>query len=91
LKDGAFHDAVLFLTGVSIAFYVVTRWDRAKYPILGVVGAIVLISVAILVSGLTAPLPKKPTSAPTPAPAPEIFIDFTRVNRVELKRAHRSV
>jgi hypothetical protein len=51
LKDGAFHDAVLFLTGVSIVFYVVTRWDRAKYPILGVVGAIVLISVAILVSG----------------------------------------
>jgi acyl carrier protein len=30
---------LLFLTGVSILFYILCRWDRAKSPILGIVGA----------------------------------------------------
>jgi len=33
-KDGAFADPVLFLTGVSLIGYMVTRWDRAKVPTL---------------------------------------------------------
>jgi hypothetical protein len=49
LRDGAFHDAVLFLTGVSITSYVVTRWDEAKRPVLGAVVSLLLIALALLV------------------------------------------
>jgi tetratricopeptide (TPR) repeat protein len=39
-KDGAFPDAILLLTGVSLLAYVVTRWNRAKVPVLLAVGAL---------------------------------------------------
>jgi tetratricopeptide (TPR) repeat protein len=41
-KDGAFPDAVLFLTGVSLLAYVVTRWNRAKMPFLLAAGGLVV-------------------------------------------------
>jgi hypothetical protein len=45
LHDGAIQDVVLFLTGISIVWYIFCRWDRAKRPILGIVGASVLLAV----------------------------------------------
>jgi hypothetical protein len=42
LKDGAIHDVLLLLTGISILSYVIARWDRAKVPVLGFVGGLLL-------------------------------------------------
>ena len=39
-RDGAFPDTVLFLTGISLLAYVVTRWDRAKSPFLLALGGV---------------------------------------------------
>jgi hypothetical protein len=50
LQDGAIHDVLLFLTGVSIFSYIFSRWDRAKPPILGIVGAAVLLAIGASVS-----------------------------------------
>jgi tetratricopeptide (TPR) repeat protein len=41
-KDGAFPDAVLLLTGVSLLAYVVTKWNRAKIPVLLAVGGVLV-------------------------------------------------
>ncbi len=40
-KDGAFPDVILLVTGVSLIAYVVTRWDRAKFPVLVALGGFV--------------------------------------------------
>jgi hypothetical protein len=50
LQDGAIQDVLLFLTGVSIFSYIFSRWDRAKRPILGIIGASVLLAIAAGVS-----------------------------------------
>ncbi len=47
-KDGAFADPLLFLTGVSLISYMVTRWDRAKIPTLVLVCGLTL---GFLISG----------------------------------------
>ena len=60
LHDGAIQDVLLFLSGISILSYIFSRWDRAKLPVLGVIGASVLLGIAITVStwiGATAPEP----------------------------------
>jgi hypothetical protein len=56
LQDGAIRDALLFLTGVSILSYIFSRWDRAKRPILGIIGSSVVLAIAASVSsGIGAP------------------------------------
>jgi hypothetical protein len=50
LQDGAIQDVLLFLTGVSILSYIFGRWDRAKRPILGIIGAAVLLAIVVGVS-----------------------------------------
>jgi hypothetical protein len=63
LQDGAIQDVLLFLTGVSIWFYIFSRWDRAKRPILGIIGASVLLVVVASVASTT--------GAPSHEPNPE--------------------
>jgi hypothetical protein len=56
LQDGAIQDVLLFLTGVSILSYIFSRWDRAKRPILGIIGSSVVLAIAASVSsGIGAP------------------------------------
>jgi hypothetical protein len=45
LQDGAIQDVLLLLTGVSVLCYIVGRWDRAKRPILGIAGALILFAI----------------------------------------------
>src|SRR5262245_6835630 len=49
-RDGAIHDVLLFLTGVSILSYIFCRWGRAKSPILGIVGAGIVLGIVVGVS-----------------------------------------
>jgi hypothetical protein len=63
LQDGAIQDVLLFLTGVSILFYVFSRWDRAKRPILGIIGSSVVLAIAASVSSWI--------GAPSHEPSPE--------------------
>jgi hypothetical protein len=42
IKDGSAPDILLFLTGVSLLAYVMTRWDRAKWPFLATLGGFAL-------------------------------------------------
>src|SRR5262249_36749789 len=70
LRDGAFHDVLLFLTGVSILSYIVTRWDRAKRPFLGMIGSgLVFACVAILSSGISGSSQDVPADTPADSPA----------------------
>jgi hypothetical protein len=50
LQDGAIQDVLLFLTGVSIVYYIFSRWDRARLPVAGVVVASAFLVVAAVVS-----------------------------------------
>jgi hypothetical protein len=47
LQDGAIQDALLFLTGISIYWYIFNRWNRAKGPILSIIGASLLTAVGV--------------------------------------------
>jgi hypothetical protein len=51
-RDGALHDVLLFLTGFSIIYYTFTRWDRAKHPILGGVGCVILFALGVGIAAL---------------------------------------
>jgi hypothetical protein len=61
LQDGAIHDVLLLLTGVSIFSYVFSRWDRAKRPIIGIFGAGIVLVVAVSMSSGTAATSPEPT------------------------------
>ena len=50
IQDGAIHDALLFLTGVSVLSYVCSRWDRAKRPVTGIFGASALLAIGAIAS-----------------------------------------
>jgi hypothetical protein len=61
LQDGAIHDVLLFLTGVSILSYIFSRWDRAKRPILGILGASILLAIGAVVSNRVGEAPHEPS------------------------------
>jgi hypothetical protein len=48
LQDGAIQDVILFLTGISIVFYICNRWQRAKSPVLGMIAAALLVAIALI-------------------------------------------
>jgi hypothetical protein len=61
LQDGAIHDVLLFLTGVSMLSYIFSRWDRAKRPILAIIGASVLLAIVSSVSSGIGALSHEPS------------------------------
>jgi hypothetical protein len=61
LQDGAIQDVLLFLTGVSIIYYIFSRWGRAKRPILGMIGASALFVIGAAVSSRIGPTSHEPT------------------------------
>src|SRR5262245_58254297 len=48
LRDGAIHDVLLFITGISIFSYIGTRWERATRPVFGIIGAAALVAIAVI-------------------------------------------
>ena len=46
LKDGVIQDVLLFLTGITTLSYIFGRWDRAKWPVLCMLG--ILLSIGIV-------------------------------------------
>jgi hypothetical protein len=50
LQDGAIQDVLLFLTGISMVYYIFSRWDRARLPVAGVVVASAFLVMTATVS-----------------------------------------
>jgi hypothetical protein len=61
LQDGAIHDVLLFLTGISTLWYIFNRWDRAKRPMLGIIGASALLTIVAVVASTTGAISHDPS------------------------------
>jgi hypothetical protein len=86
LQDGAIHDALLFITGVSILSYIVTRWDRAKRPFLGILGASVLLAIGAGLSNMVSEASYEPTPEEVAAEVKPLMLQEWK-KRPELKNA----
>jgi hypothetical protein len=62
-QDGALlRDMLLVLTGLPTIFYIRSRWDRARGPVLGIVGASAVLVTVMSISNRLGAAPYQPTS-----------------------------
>jgi hypothetical protein len=80
LQDGAIHDVLLFLTGLSILSYVVSRWGRAKGPILGLIGASVVLAIVATMSTMIGAPSHEPSAEKLAAEVKPLILQEWRKN-----------